>query len=134
MLTEIPIHPLIAFGHLSLYLQKHLGQSLAVCGKVDHGSLFRSVSPVPLSSGHPCCPVRYAKFNNRYVKQGCYLHQCDHVTRHPSQPWQPCHPCCPSLLSPLSQISSQPSLVGPYTYVSIVLNCASFSLWSWLGL
>ena len=25
------IHPLIAFEHLSLYIQKHLGQSVAVC-------------------------------------------------------------------------------------------------------
>ena len=26
-----PILPLIAFEHLSLYIQKHLGQSVAVC-------------------------------------------------------------------------------------------------------
>ena len=41
---SIPTHPLatnpmplIAFEHLSLYIQKHLSQSVAVCGKVDHG-------------------------------------------------------------------------------------------------
>ena len=34
------IHPLISFEHLSLYIQKHSGQSVAVCGslwKLDHG-------------------------------------------------------------------------------------------------
>ena len=29
-----PTHPLIAFDHLSLYIQKHLSQSLAVCGSL----------------------------------------------------------------------------------------------------
>ena len=30
-------HPLIAFEHLSLYIQKNLGQSVAECGSLDHG-------------------------------------------------------------------------------------------------
>ena len=39
---EPSIHPLIACEHLSLYIQKHLGHSVAVCavavcGKVDRG-------------------------------------------------------------------------------------------------
>ena len=29
-------HPHITFQHLSLYVQRHLGQSVTVCGKVDH--------------------------------------------------------------------------------------------------
>ena len=36
-----PIHPLIALEHLSLYIQKHLGQLVAVYGKVDHGRSWR---------------------------------------------------------------------------------------------
>ena len=36
VLTEIsiPSHPLLAFEHLSLYIQKHLSQSVAVCGSL----------------------------------------------------------------------------------------------------
>ena len=30
--TGHSVHSLIAFDHLSLYIQKHLGQSVAVCG------------------------------------------------------------------------------------------------------
>ena len=36
------IRPLIAFDHLSLYIQKHLGQSVEFCEKVDHGRPMQS--------------------------------------------------------------------------------------------
>ena len=49
VLTEIsihpsihPSHPLIAFEHLSLYIQKHLGQSVAVCGSLWKGRSWQT--------------------------------------------------------------------------------------------
>ena len=35
-------HPLIAFEHLSLYIQKHLGQSVAVCGILWKGRSWQT--------------------------------------------------------------------------------------------
>ena len=35
--TIQPIHPIIAFEHLSMYIQKHLGQSVEVCGSLWKG-------------------------------------------------------------------------------------------------
>ena len=37
-----PILPLIAFEHLSLYMQKHLGQSVAVCGSLWKGRSWQT--------------------------------------------------------------------------------------------
>ena len=68
MLTEIsipfptqPIH--IAFEHLSLYIQKHLSQSVTVRGKVDNVRLCAKYSQVQPGT------ARY-----RQVKAGmCYI-------------------------------------------------------------
>ena len=53
--TEIsipyPIHPLIAFEHLSLYIQKHLGQSVAVCGSLWKGRSWQTKAE-PGTAGH----------------------------------------------------------------------------------
>ena len=45
------IHPLIAFDHLSLYIQKHLGQSVPVCGILWKGRSWQ-IKVQPGIAGH----------------------------------------------------------------------------------
>ena len=55
-----PIHPRIAFEHLSLYIQKHLGQSVVVRGSLWKGRSWQTRAE-PGTAGHSQVQARYSQ-------------------------------------------------------------------------